>query len=257
MLNNRIKEKLKRDEPVFGTFYKIYPPAMAEIMARAGFDFIIIDTEHYFMTHEQMENVVRAGDLHGMCTIIRVQDAAEATIVHALDTGASGIQIPSLSTPGQAKEAAGNAKYWPLGTRGWGPGTRAGDYSFTPGVQYARYANENGLTVVHVENVEMLSHLDELCQLENVDTLFVGPGDLSQSMGKPGQLGDPEVVANVEKVIRTARRYGKSVGTFVAKEDSMKRYLDLGARYFAWGNDIGLYTAGIKNAVSVVSKYRV
>lgn len=256
MLNNRIKEKLKRDEPVFGTFYKIYSPAMAEIMGRAGFDFIVIDTEHYFMTHEQMENVVRAADLHGMCTIIRVQDDTEASIIHALDTGASGVQIPSLSTAEEAREAVARAKYWPLGTRGWGPGTRAGDYGFTPGVKYAQYVNEHGLTVVHVENVEMLSHLDELCQIENLDTLFVGPGDLSQSMGKPGQLGDPEVVANVELVIRTARKYGKSVGTFVANEDTMKRYLDLGARYFTWGNDMGLYAAGIRNAVSIIDRYR-
>ena len=256
MLNNKIKETLKNNEAVFGTFYKIYSPAMAEIMARVGFDFIIIDTEHYYMTHEQMEIVVRAADLHDMCTIIRVQDANETTIVHALDTGASGVQIPSLTTPEQAREAAANAKYWPKGTRGWGPGTRAGDYSFTPAVQYAQYANENGLTVVHVENVEMVEHVEELCQIENIDTLFIGPGDLSQSMGLPGQLGNPEVVANVEKVIRTAVKYGKSVGTFVASEDSAKRYLDLGARYFAWGNDMGHYSAGLKNAMAKINNLR-
>ena len=256
MLNNKIKEKLKKDEPVFGTFYKVYSPAMAEVIARCGFDFIIIDTEHYFMTHEQMENVVRAGDLYGMCTIIRVQDATEPTLMHALDTGASGVQIPSLYTPEEARAAVSHTKYWPKGDRGWGPGTRAGDYSFTPALKYVEYANDNALVVVHVENTEMLSRVEELCNIEDIDTLFVGPGDLSQSMGFPGQISNPEVVANVEKVIKVAREHGKSVGTFVANEDTMKRYLDQGARYICWGNDFGLYKAGIMAAINTINKYR-
>lgn len=251
MLNNSIKEKIKNDEPVFGSFVKIYSPAMVEIMGQAGFDFIILDTEHYYMTHEQVENMVRAADINKMCTIVRVQDATEPTILHALDSGASGIQVPSLRTPEEASEVIKNSKYYPIGERGWGNGTRAGNYAFTPASEYIKYANENSLVVIHVENVDMLEQIDKLCQIPYVDVVFVGPGDLSQSMGKPGQISDPEVVANVEKVIKTAKKYGKGAGTFVASEESMKHFMELGARYFAWKSDITLYTGAIRGASKI------
>lgn len=256
MLNNSIKTKLKNDEIVFGTFFKIYSPAMMEIIGRLGFDFTIIDTEHNFLSYAEVENLVRAADSVGMCTVIRTQDDSESTILHSLDTGAGGIQVPSLHTVEEVKGVIEKSKYFPAGMRGWGNGTRAGDYALTSAKEYLAYSNENSMLVIHIENVEMVEQIEELCQLPYIDVFFVGPGDLSQSMGKPGQINDPEVVANVEKVITTARKYGKSVGTYIAGEASMERYIKLGARYIVWKSDMAIYVEALKSAVQKFAQFR-
>lgn len=256
MLNNSIKLKLKNDEIVFGTFFKVYSPAMMEIVGKLGFDFTIIDTEHNSLSYTEVENLVRAADSVGLCSIIRTQDASESTILHALDTGAGGIQVPSLHTVDEVKGVIAKSKYFPLGMRGWGNGTRAGDYALTNAKEYLEYSNENSMLIIHIENVEMVEQIEELCQIPYIDVFFVGPGDLSQSMGRPGQINDPEVVAKVEKVIATARKYGKSVGTYIAGEASLEKYIKLGARYIVWKSDMAIYVEALKAAVQKLTSFR-
>ena len=115
MFNRKVKEKLARGEAVFGTFFKFDSPGLVELHGLAGFDFLIIDGEHSTFGHASIEQMIRTCELVGMSSIIRTQDASEASILHALDSGASGIQVPSLRDPDQVREVISRAKYHPIG----------------------------------------------------------------------------------------------------------------------------------------------
>ena len=193
-----LRKRLMNKEVLLGTFQKLNSPAVTEMIGQAGFDFVIIDTEHANFSCGEVENLVRAADSVGLGSIVRVKDANGVEILHALDSGAEGVQIPDLETVEQAEQALRATKYYPLGSRGMSMAQRSAMYGGWNGEQkYVPFSNENSLVVAHVENVYMADHVDELLALPQLDVVFVGPGDLSQSLGKPGQLNDPEVQAVV------------------------------------------------------------
>ena len=118
MFNATTKRKLDSGGTVFGSFVKLDAPAVVELYGIAGFDFVILDAEHGCYTHAGIENMIRTCELMGMSSIIRTPDAGEANILHVLDSGASGIQVPSLRSAAEVREVIRKAKYWPLGERG-------------------------------------------------------------------------------------------------------------------------------------------
>ena len=126
MLNTRMKDKLRQGKPVFGTFVKVNSPRLIELFGRAGFDYVILDAEHGTYTFSEAENLVRAADSVNMSTIVRIQDRTEASVLHGLDIGAGGVQIPSLVDVNLAKYGAQFAKYYPLGERGTFAGSAIG-----------------------------------------------------------------------------------------------------------------------------------
>ena len=128
-MGETLKQRLKNHETVFGTFYKLNSPIATEMLGWAGMDFIVIDCEHGAISSESVENIVRCADSTGMSTVVRVASDAEEHILHALDSGAEGVQIPDLKTVEQFKRSAAACKYYPLGTRGLSRGTRSLDLS--------------------------------------------------------------------------------------------------------------------------------
>ena len=251
-----IKEKLNKGEVVFGTFFKVNSPNIAEIFGYAGFDFIIIDCEHSSFAHLDVENLVRAADGVGLSSIVRVESPAEEHILHALDSGASGVQIPGLSSVEEVKQALAYAKYYPDGQRGLSFAQRSARYGFIEKSSYIKSSNEQTTSVVHIENITMANQVEELCQVPQLDVLFVGPSDLSQSMGKPGNSSDPEVVAVIEKVFATALKNGKKVGIFVGNQTDLEKYVKLGATYIAWKSDVAIMASAAKEANKIFSQYR-
>lgn len=249
MVHSDLKKKLAQGQVVFGTFFKLNSASLVEMYGYAGFDFIIIDNEHSNFGYVDMENLIRAADGVSLNTVIRVPSGAEEHILHALDSGAVGVQIPGLSTVEEVKAALPYTKYYPAGTRGMNVNQRAAKFGFMNKDEYFKAANENTLLVVHVENKEMVERMDELCQIPEVDVLFIGPGDLSQSVGKPMQVNDPEVVALVEKAFRTAVKYQKTIGIWVANADAAAKYIKMGAQYIAIQSDVSMIGATLKNFV--------
>ncbi|MDX9872313.1 MAG: aldolase/citrate lyase family protein [Clostridia bacterium] len=256
MLKADLKQKLKDGQVVCGTFFKLSCPALVEMIGYAGFDFIIVDNEHANFGYSEMENLIRAADGVNLHTIIRIPNGAEEHIAHALDSGASGVQIPGLTTVEQVKAAMPAAKYYPSGRRGMNFTQRAANYGYMDKNAYFKSANEDTLVVVHVENKEMVDQIEELCQVPEVDVLFAGPGDLSQSVGKPGQVNAPEVVALVEKIFTTAAKYKKAVGIWVGNEADAEKYIKMGAQYIGYMNDIAMVNSVLQESAKAFTRLR-
>lgn len=253
-----LKERLKNHETVFGMFYKTNCPIVTEMIGWAGMDFIVADCEHSPLGYESVENIIRTAEGVGLSTIIRVPSASEEHIFHALDCGAEGVQIPNMKEVSEFKESTASCKYHPLGTRGLSRGTRNCKFGFWNEAEkpYVEAANEKSLVVVHVENKEMADSIEEICQIPEIDVVFVGPADMSQSIGIPGKSKDPRVVEIATNVIKTAEKYGKAGGIFVTSEEDMKKYMDAGARYIIYSSDAALFAKGLKALTKQLAPYR-
>ena len=250
--SNPIRKRIKDGEVLIGTMFKINSPALAELVGNCGFDFIVIDTEHSNFSPVDTENIIRAADAAGMASIVRTRDGTPEEILHALDSGADGVQVPSLTTIEAAKRACESAKYFPEGNRGLSTTQRSAKYAcWDLPESYFDHANQNTLVVAHVENLEMAEKLDELLAIPQLDTIFVGPGDLSQALGKPGQADDPEVVALIEKIFKKVLASDKSLGIFCGGAAHVKKYIEWGATYIAFGTDTTQIAAALKGNVKL------
>lgn len=256
MIRADLKEKLAKGEVVVGPFFKTNHPNLVEMFGYAGFDFIIVDNEHSNFGYSEVENLIRAADGVNLHTIIRIPSAAEEHILHALDSGASGIQIPSLTTAAQAKAAMVYTKYYPMGRRGMAANQRAAKFGFKSAAEHFADSNNNTLVVVHVENKEMVDEIDTLCQIPEIDVLFIGPGDLSQAVGKPLQVNDPEVVALIEKIFAAAARHKKIIGIWAGNAVDAERYIRMGAQFIGLSNDITMITNSINAIAKDAAKLR-
>lgn len=241
-----IKQRMKRGEVVIGTFLKFNSPALVEMLAYSGFDFIIIDGEHSNFTTPEMENIIRTANGAGNDVVIRIPSSSQEHVLHAADMGAQGVQIPSVTTVEQAVSAAEEMRYYPNGTRGFALTQRAAKYTFMGKEEYFKYAEDNVLSIVHVENLEMASKVEELCKIPQIDVLFIGPGDLSQATGHPGELNHPEVVALVENITKTTLANGKMVGVFCGSKADIEKYTKIGIQYFAFGSDLSMIASKFK-----------
>lgn len=250
-MNGTLRSRIRNGEVVLGIFYKLNSPAATEIIGWSGVDFIVADCEHSAIGYESVENIVRAGEAAGLSTVVRVPCAGEEHIFHALDSGAAGVQIPNITSVEQCKSAVSSAKYHPLGTRGLSRQTRNAMYGiWKDGEQiYTDAANDASLVVVHIENKEMAEEIEAICRLPQVDVVFIGPADLSQSLGIPGKSGDPRVVELAKKVIDTAKRYGKCAGINVTNQAAARKYVDMGARYILYSSDTALLAQGLRGLV--------
>jgi 4-hydroxy-2-oxoheptanedioate aldolase len=253
MFNGDVKRKLEAGEVVFGSFVKLDAPAIVELYGIAGFDFVILDAEHGCYTHAGIENMIRTCERMGMSSVVRTPDAGEANILHVLDSGASGIQVPSLKSATEVREVIRKAKYWPLGERGSARACRAAAYGTLP--DYERRANRETLVSVHVENKEMVEDIEALCAVDELDVLFIGPGDLSASLGHPGDAAHPDVVAAIDRVIEVAAGR-KHIGTVVANATQLESYVARGVHYIAWLSELGMLRGALNAAAGNFKSYR-
>lgn len=253
-----LRARLKNGETVFGLFYKLNSAIATEMIGWAGFDFIVVDCEHSPLGYESAAEIIRTAETVGLAPVIRVPCASEEHIFHALDSGAAGVQIPNMSTVEEFRDKVRAAKYHPDGCRGLSRQTRSARYGMWDERRkpYVEAANENTLVVVHIENKEMAEAADKICQIPQIDVVFVGPADLSQSLGIPGKSRDPQVVETAMQVIKTANQYGKTAGIFVATPEDLDMYIKAGARYILYNSDTAAFAAGLKSTAAFFEPYR-
>lgn len=256
MFNDSMRRKLDNGKVVFGTFFKFDSPGLVEVIGRAGFDFVIVDAEHSSFTHAATENLVRAAEVVGMSTMVRTPDASEPHILHALDSGASGVQVPALRTAEEVRQVVQRAKYHPIGERGWARACRAADYGFPTATDFVNHANRYTTISVHIENKDMVDAAEELCAIDHLDVLFIGTGDLSQSLGHPGEDSHPEVRAAFEHVTGIAVSRGKHVGAVASNAKQLESFVAKGLRYIAWQSDLTIYKNALKAAAAGFAPYR-
>jgi len=235
------KGKLARGEPVFGPFMKTGDAALVECAGHAGFDFVILDMEHGPTDFYHLQNLIRGAEAAGILPIVRTYDSSETAISKVLDLGAKGIQVPQIKSAEEAKEVVKAAKYYPEGERGVCRFVRAANYSSMPRNKYFGQANET-LVIMQVEGKQVLHHLDKILAVEGLDILFIGPYDLSQSLGVPGQVSHPLVTDAISKIAKQTREAGVVTGVFCDTLDAAALWYKAGIQYLSYSVDMGIFT---------------
>ncbi len=242
----RFRNKISNNEPVFGTFMKTGDPMFVEAAGIGGFDYVILDMEHGPVSIESQQNNIRAAEARGTVPIIRLPDYDENTIGKALDIGAYGIQVPQINNAESARRVVKNAKFYPYGMRGVCRFVRAADYSNMDRFDYFE-SSKDLLIILQLEGVEAIKNLDEILEVDGVDILFIGPYDLSQSLGIPGQVNNPIVVDEMKKIVEKARKKNKVIGTFIDTPEDLKMWRSLGLLYLSYSVDIGIFIDACKS----------
>jgi 4-hydroxy-2-oxoheptanedioate aldolase len=232
MRPNTLKQKLNEGKPVFGAMLTFPSATAVEMLGYMGFDWVLLDNEHGSVDVASSEDLMRAAELTGVAPIVRPVANRADVICPFLDRGAWGVQVPHVNTRAEAEAAVAACKYFPEGVRGIYSKGRPAEYGMKESTQaYAASANANTLVCLMLEEVEAINNIDEITQVRGIDVLFIGSGDLSQSMGFTGQQTHPEVLAMMERGVKRIRAAGVHAG--VSCPDAMvPKFLDLGVRYF-------------------------
>jgi 4-hydroxy-2-oxoheptanedioate aldolase len=228
MRSNPLKHKLAAGRPA--TIVAPFAPSagLVELLGHLGFDGVFLDCEHGSSGWDEVENMVRAADLAGFSSVVRVERNDAATITRALDRGAGGVQVPHVNTADEALAAVRHVKFAPVGHRGWSGGRTA--FGIDDMAQYARLANAETLLAVMLEEVEAIENLDDILRVEGIDVFFVAPGDLAQSMGHPGETNHQAVTTAIDDALRRIRAAGRTSGALTTPA-TVDHYLDLGVQY--------------------------
>ncbi len=246
MSKGQLKERLKNGETVIGTWNMIPSPSLVEAIGYSGLDFIVIDAEHGPVEVQTAENIVRAAEITGMVPIIRVPNNESHLILRALDIGAHGVQVPHISTKKEAESVVEYSKYHPQGKRGLSPFTRAGKYGLAADGHTVK-SNDKIIVVVNIEGIEGIKNMNVIAAVPNVDVIFIGPYDLSQSVGKPGQVEDPEVVSCIKDSVKKIKNNGKSCGSFARDKKYLEILVDCGVQYITYTVDSSMILQSYKN----------
>lgn len=233
---------------VIGPFAAIPHPVAVEVVAAAGPDFLCIDWEHAQIGREKLEDLIRAADVHGVPAMVRVPGHVPDAIAAALDAGAKGVLVPRVSNAAEARAAVAATRYPPMGTRGVGPGRAAGYGYRIP--DYLAKANDSLLLAVQVETAEGLANIDEIVAIDGIDVIFVGPGDLSVSIGALGPEHADRLNAAITTIIAASLKAGRTAGIFRPSPSDVARWVEAGARFLIIASDAMFLGAAVKDAIS-------
>jgi 2-dehydro-3-deoxyglucarate aldolase len=233
-MDHHFRTRLLRGDLLVGTMVTLNSPEVVELLADTGFDWLFVDAEHSPLAILDIQRLVQAAGDRCPC-IVRLPEASEVPVKKALDIGAAGIIAPLVNSAKQAEEIVRMAKYAPGGSRGVGV-SRAHRYGL--GFQeYLDGANENTAVIVQVEHIDAVANIETIARVPGIDAVFVGPYDLSASLGKLGQVNDPEVQGAIETVTRASLQAGIKLGFFGLTPESVRPYIDRGYTLIVAGID--------------------
>ncbi len=242
---NKFKQGLKDGQTQWGLWLGLPGGACAEICAGSGFDWVLIDGEHAPFDLNAMTTHLQAMAPYDVSPIIRPVEGRTALLKQILDIGAQTVLVPMVDTPEQAKELVQAVRYPPQGIRGLGSSlARAANWNRIPG--YLQKANDEICLIVQAETTTAMSNLAEIAAIDGVDAVFIGPSDLSASMGHIGNPDHPEVVEAIENGIRTITAAGKAAGLLCINPAKAQHYVEVGARFVGVGVDTLLLSNGAK-----------
>jgi len=237
-----------------GSWLTLGNPSIAEIMADAGFDWLCVDLEHTSTDYKEAQLLIMAIQSKGLKAFVRVGGNDPLIIKRVLDSGADGIIVPSVNSALEAKNAVEAVRYPPMGKRGVGL-ARAQDYGFGFD-SYRDHKTKEIKLIVQIEHISAIKELDAIIQTEGVDGTFIGPYDLSGSLGKPGQWDEPEVRDALKIYEVTARKYNKWMGFHVVQPDYnlVLEKISLGYNFIAFGFDAMFLGTMIRNQLKMIKR---
>ncbi|MCG8639685.1 MAG: aldolase/citrate lyase family protein [Desulfobacterales bacterium] len=219
------KKKWLQNGPRIGTYIQTVDSAVVEVLGAAGFEFLVLDCEHGPIGNESLKSLVIASEASETACFVRVPINDPQLIMTPLDLGAVGVQVPNVNSADQALQAVKSCRYHPLGSRGSNPFVRANGYGAGDFTEYMQSANEQTLMIVQVEGVQGVNNLPQILDIQGIDVVWLGPYDLSQSMGIPGQVEHPELLKKMEQIVAMCRENAVAVGTFANDDRLAKQWL--------------------------------
>lgn len=249
MLNGELARRVRDGAPTLGAWVTMAHSSVAEILAQASFDWVMLDTEHTAIDASEVLPLIIAVENGGAVPLVRVAGIDPVRIKHAMDSGAAGVLAPGVRTRDEAAAVVAAVKYPPAGSRGVG---LARAHRYGPGFEeYFSRNNEDSLVIVQIEHVDAIRDIDDILGVAGIDVAFIGPYDLSASMGLAGQLEHPDVRAAADRLLAACRRRRIAAGIHLIHPprvaDELTRHLDLGFRFFALGSDALLLGDGARD----------
>jgi len=247
-VSSRFRAALGADRPALGTWIKIPAMEIMELVALAGFDFVVIDLEHSSISLESAYRLIGTALHTGVAPLVRVPGLEAGVVQRVLDAGAEGVMVPHVDTVEQARAAVSAVRFPPLGARGVGSTSRAGAWGALPRADYLRYGQREVVLIAQIESASGVRHAGAIAAIEGVDALLVGAADLSVSEGRTES--DPAVVALIAQAVDAGRAAGVPVGNAGgATVASVRASLDAGFTFTLLSNDASLFGAAARAAV--------
>ena len=250
---NPLREKLRRGERTLGLWITLPAPAVTEVAAELGLDWVCIDMEHGATTYADVANHLRAAKGTGLAVFVRVSSISPDTIARCLDLGADGIVLPMVRSADDVRRALDYMLYPPKGSRGLG-GERAQKWGL--GVDdYIASANDELMLMPMIEHADAVAAIDEILSIPGLDFFFVGPGDLSASLGHVGQWDTPATAAAIAHVVERARVHGVTPGIYAHGPAEVAARTEQGFRIIAMGSDLPMMITRISGDLAAIAEH--
>ena len=253
MTHNGAKAKLKEGGTAIGTMVsEMRTEEVAYVLAAAGFDFFVVDTEHGSADMETIQRICRGARSAGIAPLVRVTEVGYALIARTLDAGAMGLMVPHVDTADDARTIVRCAKYPPAGERGFGLRSAVTDYSGASVPDAIAWSNAETMLMAQVESPRCLGNLDEIAAVPGIDVLLIGPTDLSIALGVPGQLLHSKMEEAYKRVADVARRHNIAAGLHPGDLKVVQRGREVGMRCLMYSSEIRLLWSAAREAVKAI-----
>ncbi|TMH33105.1 MAG: 2-dehydro-3-deoxyglucarate aldolase [Betaproteobacteria bacterium] len=239
---NGFKRALAAGRTQIGLWSSLSSNYSVEVIAGAGFDWLLLDMEHSPNDLESLLAQLQAAASYAAHPVVRVPWNDMVSIKRVLDVGAQSLLVPYVSSAAEARAAVSFTRYPPQGMRGVAGTTRATRFGRIK--DYARHAHEEICVLVQVETQLALDNIEAICATDGVDGVFIGPADLHASLGHPGEIANPKVKPVIDEAVRRIRKAGKAPGILTPSEDDARHWLECGALFVAVGADVGILARG-------------
>ncbi len=250
-----LRQRLRGGETLLGCFLNLGSSLTAEMVGKAGFDFVVIDIEHGSGVEGDVLHQLQALEHTGARSVIRVESHARQRSHRVLDLGAHGIMFPRVNSADEAKACVAALRYPPDGVRGVAAMNRACEF----GVAFRSYVESSKdalLGVLQIETVDAVRNVEEIAAVDGADVLFIGPLDLSMSLGILGRFDHPDFDDALRRTAAAARQYGKSTGVLMPGPEHFDRFYDLGFRFLACGSDGAMVNTAARSLAQTLAAAR-
>jgi len=254
-----LKQKIINRDITIGSWITIGNNAIAEILANADFDWLVVDLEHTTISLDQAGELIRTIELTGVSSLVRLTSNDENQIKRIMDAGAQGIVVPMVKSANDAISAIAATRYPPLGNRGVGL-ARAQQYgsSFKEYLAWQSDMNSGPIVIVQIEHIDAVDNLKKILTVDGVDAFIIGPYDLSCSMGIPGEFENPKFIQIMERIIKISSELNAVSGLHVVEPDREKlnEAIEAGHKFIAYSVDIRMLDVTARNGMSEYRKVK-